>query len=114
MTAARRTSEIAAGILPVALVIALWHGIALSGIAPPVLLPAPGAVFARLIAQAGDRQFLDHAGITLYRLFAGFSIAAVAGITLGLAATGAGRWKAWSSRWCACSRRCPRSRSIRR
>jgi len=53
MTAARRTSEIAAGILPVALVIALWHGIALSGIAPAVLLPAPGAVFARLIAVFG-------------------------------------------------------------
>jgi len=88
MTAARRTSEIAAGILPVALVIALWHGIALSGIAPAVLLPAPGAVFTRLIEQAGSRQFLDHAGITLYRLFAGFSIAAVVGITLGLAATG--------------------------
>ena len=88
MTAARRTSEIAAGILPVALVIALWHGIALSGIAPAVLLPAPGAVFTRLIEQAGSRQFLDHAGITLYRLFAGFSIAAVAGITVGLAATG--------------------------
>ena len=32
MTLARRTAEIAIGILPIALVIALWHGIALSGI----------------------------------------------------------------------------------
>ena len=53
-----------------------------------MLLPAPGAVFARLIEQAGSRQFLDHAAITLYRLFAGFSIAAVIGVTLGVAATG--------------------------
>jgi len=85
---ARRSAEIAVGILPVALVLALWHGIALSGIAPAVLLPAPGAVFARLIEQAGNRTFLENAAITLYRLFTGFSIAAVVGIALGLAATG--------------------------
>ena len=48
---ARRTAEIAVGILPIALVLALWQGIVASGIAPPVLLPAPGAVFARLIEQ---------------------------------------------------------------
>jgi len=85
---ARRSAEIAVGILPVALVLALWHGVALSGIAPAVLLPAPGAVFARLIEQAGNRAFLENAAITLYRLFTGFSIAAVVGIALGLAATG--------------------------
>jgi ABC-type nitrate/sulfonate/bicarbonate transport system permease component len=88
MTAARRSGEIAIGILPIALVLALWHGIAVSGIAPAVLLPRPGAVFARLIEQIGNRQFLDHVGITLFRLFAGFSIALVIGVTLGVAATG--------------------------
>ena len=88
MTAARRASELAIGILPVALVIALWHGIALSGIAPAVLLPPPGAVFTRLIEQAGNPQFLEHVGITLFRLFAGFSIALAVGVTLGVAATG--------------------------
>src|SRR5881227_2621899 len=85
---ARRVSEIAVGILPIALVLALWQGIVASGVAPPVLLPAPGAVFARLIEQAGNRQFLENAGVTLFRLFAGFSIAVVIGVTLGLAATG--------------------------
>src|SRR3954464_14155017 len=88
MTATRRAGEIAIGILPVALVLALWHGIAMSGIAPAVLLPPPGAVFARLTEQAGNRQFLEHVGITLFRLFAGFSIALVIGVTLGIAATG--------------------------
>ena len=85
---ARRTAEIAVGILPIALVLALWQGVVASGIAPPVLLPAPGAVFARLIEQMGNRQFLENAGITLYRLFAGFSIAVIIGVTLGLASTG--------------------------
>src|SRR4029077_16228208 len=42
----------------------------------------------RLIEQAFNRQFLDNAAVTLYRLFAGFSIAAIIGVTLGLAATG--------------------------
>src|SRR5204862_2893638 len=77
MTAARRSGEIAIGILPVALVLALWHGIAMSGIAPPVLLPPPGAVFTRLVEQAGNPQFLENVGVTLFRLFAGFSIAVI-------------------------------------
>ena len=88
MTATRRAGEIAIGILPVALVLALWHGIAMSGIAPAVLLPPPGAVFARLVEQTRSSEFLGHAGVTLYRLFVGFSIALVVGITLGVAATG--------------------------
>lgn len=88
MTAARRTVEIGLGILPIALLIGIWHGVAVSGIAPPVLLPAPMAVFARLFQQIGNPQFLEHAGVTLFRLFAGYSIAVVAGIVLGVAATG--------------------------
>jgi ABC-type nitrate/sulfonate/bicarbonate transport system permease component len=88
MTLTRRASEIAIGILPIALVLALWHAIAASGIAPAVLLPPPAAVFARLIEQAVNRQFLENAAVTLYRLFAGFSIAVVIGVTLGVAATG--------------------------
>jgi len=88
MTAARRSGEIAIGILPVALVIALWHAIAASGMAPAVLLPPPAAVFTRLVEQAVNPQFLQNAGVTLFRLFAGFSIALVIGVTLGVAATG--------------------------
>jgi NitT/TauT family transport system permease protein len=88
MTATRRIGEIAIGVLPIALVIALWHAIAVSGIAPAVLLPPPAAVFARLLQQAGNPQFLEQVGITLFRLFAGFSIALVIGVGLGVAATG--------------------------
>ena len=88
MTIARRSGEIAIGILPIALVIALWHGIAMSGIAPAVLLPPPGSVFARLIQQFGTYEYWAHASVTLFRLFAGFSIALVVGVTLGVAATG--------------------------
>jgi len=47
MTAGRRTVEIAIGILPIALLIALWHALAASGATPAAILPPPAAVFAR-------------------------------------------------------------------
>ena len=81
-------AEIALGVLPIALILALWQGLASAGLAPPSLLPPPLAVFSRLAQQLADPVFLEHAAITLFRLFAGFAIAVVAGVTLGLAATG--------------------------
>src|SRR5439155_10768330 len=55
---------------------------------PAVPLRRPSAVFARLIHQIADPAFLGQVGVTLFRLFAGFSIALVLGVTLGVAATG--------------------------
>jgi NitT/TauT family transport system permease protein len=88
MTASRRLGEIAIGVLPIALVLALWQGLSVSGIAPAIILPPPTAVFARLIQQAATSQYWDNVAITLFRLFSGFSIALVIGVGLGLAATG--------------------------
>lgn len=88
MTIARRLGEVAIGILPIALVLALWQGISVSGMAPAVILPSPAAVFARLLQQFGSPQYWDNFSITLFRLFSGFSIAVVIGVALGLAATG--------------------------
>jgi ABC-type nitrate/sulfonate/bicarbonate transport system permease component len=85
---ARRTSELLFGALPIALVLALWQGLAATGMAPPSLLPAPMAVFARLADQLGNPTFLEHAATTLFRLFAGFAIAVVIGVVMGVAATG--------------------------
>ncbi|WP_255467919.1 ABC transporter permease [Reyranella sp. CPCC 100927] len=79
------------GSVPILLIIALWQVIAMSGIAPPSLLPAPGTVFTRLLQQFGSLAYLDHAATTLGRLFAGFAIAVVVGVTLGVAMTGS-RW----------------------
>jgi NitT/TauT family transport system permease protein len=85
---ARRAGEVAIGIVPIAMILALWYGVAASGAAPAVLLPPPGAVFARLLQQFASAQYWDAVAVTLYRLFAGFSIALVLGVSLGLAATG--------------------------
>ena len=84
----RAIPEILLGILPIALVLALWQGLTSAGMAPPSLLPPPATVFVRLFQQLGDPIFLGHAATTLFRLFAGFAIAVVIGVSLGVAATG--------------------------
>jgi ABC-type nitrate/sulfonate/bicarbonate transport system permease component len=76
------------GAIPIALIIGFWQALAAAGAAPPSLLPPPGVVFARLIEQLGNPLYLEHAAVTLFRLFAGFAIAVVGGVALGLAATG--------------------------
>ncbi|CAH1650043.1 ABC transporter permease [Chelatococcus asaccharovorans] len=86
-----RSSTLAYGLLgalPIVGLLALWQAIHLSGIAPPALLPSPAAVFLRFFQQLGDASFLQNVGVTLYRLFVGFSVAAVVGIAAGVVATG--------------------------
>jgi ABC-type nitrate/sulfonate/bicarbonate transport system permease component len=85
---AHRTGELLVGLVPIVLLLALWQGITAAGMAPPSLLPAPMAVFLRLAEQLGNPTFLQHAGTTLLRLFAGFAIAVVVGVAVGVAAAG--------------------------
>jgi ABC-type nitrate/sulfonate/bicarbonate transport system permease component len=56
------------------------------GYAPVTLLPPPGHVFARLVQQLLTSTFQQDILATLFRLFAGFAIAVVLGVTIGLAA----------------------------
>ena len=70
MNARAVTSDILLGIVPIALVIALWQAIASFGYAPPSLLPPPGLVFVRLAQQLVTGAFQYEIGVTLFRLFA--------------------------------------------
>ena len=89
MTAARaRLIDVAAGTAPLALIVMLWFVLATFGLAPAALLPAPQTVLLRLCALLADAQFLSKCAVTLFRLFAGFALAAVLGITIGIAAAG--------------------------
>ena len=81
-----RTWQLLLGALPLVCLLAFWHGVVVAGLAPAALLPAPSAVFARLLEQVRNPLFLAHAATTLIRLFAGFGIALVLGVALGLAA----------------------------
>ncbi|WP_342362859.1 ABC transporter permease [Terrarubrum flagellatum] len=74
------------GLLPIALFFAGWHAITAFGFAPATMLPLPETVFARFVTLIATSDFLSQMGATLVRLFAGFSIALVLGVGLGLAA----------------------------
>jgi NitT/TauT family transport system permease protein len=80
------TSDILIGLIPIALSIAVWQGVVSFGYAPPTLLPPPGVVFTRLAQQLMTDTFQRDILATLFRLFAGFAIAVVLGVSIGLAA----------------------------
>ena len=69
------TTDVLLGIVPIALSVALWQGIVSFGYAPVTLLPPPGQVFMRLAQQLTTGMFQQEIAATLFRLFAGFSIA---------------------------------------
>lgn len=78
--------EIALGLAPIAMVIALWQGLVSFGFAPAALLPPPGLVFGRLLQQLVTDTFQHEIVATLIRLFGGFLIAVVLGVSIGIAA----------------------------
>jgi NitT/TauT family transport system permease protein len=86
MKARALSTDILLGIIPIALSIALWQAIVSFGYAPVTLLPPPGLVFMRLLQQLATASFQEEIAATLFRLFAGFSIAVVLGVLIGLAA----------------------------
>ncbi len=55
-----------------------WRGIA------PIFLPAPSSIALYLWRMLADGTMEYHLGVTLLRIFAGFLVAAVSGIALGL------------------------------
>src|SRR5438876_5375871 len=80
------TTDVLLGIAPIALLIAVWQAIASFGYAPATLLPPPGVVLMRLAQQLTNSMFQHEIAATLFRLFAGFSIAVILGVTIGLLA----------------------------
>ena len=86
MNARAVTTDVLLGMAPIALLVGLWQAIDSFGYAPVSLLPPPGAVFGRLAQQLVSTAFQQEIGATLFRLFAGFSIAVFLGVGIGLAA----------------------------
>jgi ABC-type nitrate/sulfonate/bicarbonate transport system permease component len=84
MNARAVTSDVLLGMVPIALLIAIWQAVGSLGYAPATLLPPPGMVFARLAQQLLTSTFQQEIAATLFRLFTGFLIAVVVGVTIGL------------------------------
>ncbi|MGA7804190.1 ABC transporter permease [Bradyrhizobium sp.] len=86
MTARSASTDLLLGLVPIALLVALWQFLVSFGYAPVTLLPPPGRVFARLVEQLMTAAFQEEIASTLFRLFTGFAIAVILGVGIGLAA----------------------------
>jgi len=62
-----------------------WEAFARSGAVTMFVLPPLSAVVARIVHDAGAGDLGINAGVTLFRALTGFTIAAVAGVALGVA-----------------------------
>ncbi len=67
------------------LMFAAWEAASRSGIVTAFMLPEPLVVLGRIRTDALSGVLWINMGLTLYRAFAGFAIAAVLGIALGFA-----------------------------
>jgi ABC-type nitrate/sulfonate/bicarbonate transport system permease component len=81
-------ARIAESLLPAATVVLFGVGwevyVRVRGIAP-IFLPAPSVIAVYLWRMIADGTMEYHLGVTLLRIFAGFFIAAAAGVALGVA-----------------------------
>ncbi len=67
----------------VALVLALWEGVARSGLVNPRLFPSLATIGTEFVSLFTTGIIWEHLGATLVRVAGGFSAAAAAGILLG-------------------------------
>src|SRR5271165_423020 len=82
-TVARRIG----GLLPLIALVLGWEALSRSGIVSTFLLPPLSAVLQRVWEDALSGELTVNLGMTLYRALAGFAIAAVGGVALGILMT---------------------------
>ena len=81
---ARRIVELTLPTLTVVAFVAGWEALVdLRGI-PPIYLPAPSAIVEYLLRMIADGSMGFNLGVTRLRIFAGFAVAAVAGVLVGV------------------------------
>ena len=85
LRAVRTIAWASARAAPVAVLALGWEALAASGAVTPFQLPRLSAVLARIWSDAVAGDLLLNTALTLYRALAGFAIAALAGVALGMA-----------------------------
>jgi NitT/TauT family transport system permease protein len=83
--AAERLRVVARNVFPFLVVGAIWEAVAWAGVFPPRLFPSIETVAKTFVELTLNGILPMHALETLVRLLAGFAIAAVAGVTIGIA-----------------------------
>ncbi|ACE86106.1 ABC transporter permease [Cellvibrio japonicus] len=79
----RPLQPLAAWISPLAL-LWLWYWATLQQWVPEQILPSPALVWASFVELAESGELQDNLSISLFRLFSGFGIGAVAGVIVGV------------------------------
>ena len=82
--ALRGAGGIAARFASIALLLIVWETLVRTGAVTPFQLPSLVRVGERLGEDIASGDLLYNAGLTLYRAFAGFAIAGIAGVALGM------------------------------
>ncbi len=67
--------------------LAAWQLVASSGLVTPFMLPQPGVVALRIGKDAASGELFQGLALTLYRSLAGFAIASILGVALGIGMT---------------------------
>ena len=73
-----------APLLLIAFILVAWETVARSGLWNPILFPSLVRIANELFLFLGKIDFLMEAWISLQRAFAGFALAALAGVTIGM------------------------------
>lgn len=89
-----RTAYIAVAACTFATLALLWWAATASGVVRPIFLPAPGAVWAKMVELASDGTLWNDAGVSIYRMLAGFAIASLLAIPIGILI---GCFKVWEA-----------------
>jgi ABC-type nitrate/sulfonate/bicarbonate transport system permease component len=82
---ARAALWLGARVISVVLLVAVWELVARSGAVTQFQLPALSKVLVRIWSDALSGQLAINTGVTLYRAMAGFLIAAMGGVAIGMA-----------------------------
>ncbi len=85
--AAAAVARRAGAIVPLLALVVAWETASRSGVVTNFLLPPLSAVLARVGEDALSGELAINLGLTLYRSLAGFAIAGVAGVVLGILMT---------------------------
>ena len=105
-----RLRVLARNTFPFLVVGAIWEIVARSGVFPPVLFPTLETVASTFVRLTMSGILPHHALETLIRLIAGFSLAAVFGLIIGIAMGRCAERRGYAScRWSASSRPSPAS-----
>lgn len=69
-------------ILPLTLLV-FWELLSRLGVVPPNQLPAPTAIFQKIISMIQEGSLWGHVGVTFYRVLIGFLLGTVVALVLG-------------------------------